>query len=139
MSNFTFDVENVLLPEIDFDKIKIWLRNCFEILKKEEGDLAFIFCSDNHLLGINKEYLNHDYFTDIITFDYSEKNILSGDIFISVDRVEENANNFNVNLENEFHRIIIHGILHLAGYNDKSDEERNEMTRLENFYLEVYS
>jgi rRNA maturation RNase YbeY len=94
-----------------------------------------IFCSDEYLLDVNKKYLNHDYYTDIITFDYVEDKIISGDIFISSDRVRENANQFNVSFEMELFRIIIHGILHLLGYKDKTKKDKSLMTEKENFYL----
>lgn len=93
-----------------------------------------IFCSDEYLLNVNQEYLQHDYYTDIITFDYSEEEIAS-DIFISVDRVAENAKEFNVTFQHELHRILIHGMLHLVGYEDKDDESKAEMTAEEDHYL----
>jgi len=114
-----------------FDKIN---RMIFEE-KKEEGELSFVFCSDDYLLKMNKDYLQHDYFTDVITFDYTENNIISGDIFISIDRIKENAKRFNVTFEEELQRVMIHGILHLIGYNDKTEEEQSEMTEKENKYL----
>ncbi len=114
-----------------FDKIN---RMIFEE-KKEEGELSFVFCSDDYLLKMNKDYLQHDYFTDVITFDYTENNIISGDIFISIDRIKENAKSFNVTFEEELQRVMIHGILHLIGYNDKTEEEQSEMTEKENKYL----
>jgi len=102
----------------------------------KEGNLNIIFCSDNYLLKMNKEYLGHNYFTDVITFDYSEENLISGDVFISVDTVKENAKNYEVSFENELFRVIIHGVLHLIGYNDKTDKEQEEMTIKENYYLD---
>ena len=97
-----------------------WIINSIINEGKRAGELCFIFCTDEYLLEKNIQFLEHDTYTDIITFDYCEGNIISGDIFVSVERVTENANKFGVNFENELDRIIIHGILHLAGYKDKS-------------------
>src|SRR5690606_38906062 len=100
------------------------------------GELSFIFCNDAYLLSINQQYLNHDTYTDIITFDNSEKEtIISGDIFISLDRIEENAALFEVTKIHELHRVIIHGVLHLCGYRDEKKGEKILMTEKENFYL----
>ena len=98
--------------------------------------INYIFCSDEYLLSINKEYLNHDYFTDIITFDYSETEI-SSDIFISIDRIIENARKNSVTLQSELHRVIIHGALHLVGFKDKTPFEQMQMAQKEDFYLEL--
>lgn len=104
---------------------------------KEIEELSFIFCSDEYLLSINKQYLNHDTYTDIITFDNSaDEKILSGDVFISYDRIKENALLYKVSTSNEMHRVIIHGVLHLCGYYDERKEEKEIMTQKENFYLE---
>jgi len=102
------------------------------------GDINFIFCNDEYLLKINKEFLNHDYYTDIITFDYSENKIISGDLFLSLDRIRENANFFKIPLLDEILRVMIHGILHLVGYNDKNRNERKLMKEKENYYLEIF-
>jgi len=99
------------------------------------GDVSIIFCSDKYLLDINKQYLNHDYFTDIITFDYVQNDLISGDLFISFGRIFENAKAFDKALINEIYRVIFHGVLHLVGYNDKSDDEQKTMTEKENYYL----
>ena len=99
------------------------------------GEVSIIFCSDNFLLDINKEYLNHNYFTDIITFNYVEDTTISGDLFISVDRVRENAREYKTSFEKELFRVIFHGVLHLIGYNDKTKEEQKVMREKENFYL----
>ena len=103
--------------------------------KGEKGELSIIFCSDEYLLKINKEHLNHNYYTDIITFDYVENNVVSGDLFISLDRVKENAMEYEVSIFKELYRVVFHGILHLLGYNDKTDAEQEEMTKKENQYL----
>ncbi|MBK8805126.1 MAG: rRNA maturation RNase YbeY [Bacteroidales bacterium] len=108
------------------------------IISDKEFELDYIniiFCSDEYLLNINKEYLSHDYFTDIITFDYSETTI-SSDIFISLDRIKENSNELKISYKSELYRVIIHGVLHLVGYDDTSDIEKKEMTSMEDFYLD---
>jgi probable rRNA maturation factor len=99
------------------------------------GDISVIVCSDLFLLEINKQYLQHDYYTDIITFNYCEGEIISGDLFISIDRVEENAKIFEIPVNHEFLRVMFHGILHLTGYNDKTEEEQRIMRQKEDFYL----
>lgn len=102
---------------------------------KQIGDITLVFCSDNYLLDINKQYLNHDYYTDIVTFDYGENSVISGDLFISIDRVKENADIFNTSFQRELFRVVFHGILHLIGYNDKTEEEKREMRYKEDYYL----
>lgn len=109
-----------------------WIKEVAADYNKKVGDIAYLFCNDERILEVNKQYLDHDYFTDIITFDYSERNIISGDIFISLETVESNAKDFGVSFQDELHRIIIHGILHLCGNDDKTPELRKEMTTKEN-------
>jgi probable rRNA maturation factor len=104
---------------------------------KKVGAINIIFCSDSYLLDMNQKYLNHDTLTDIITFDYCDDIFVSGDIYISFERVEENARNFNESFDREFHRVIFHGILHLLGYGDKSKDEEKEMRAKEDFYLNL--
>ena len=116
-----------------------WIINSIINESKRVGELSFIFCTDEYLLEKNIQFLDHDTYTDIITFDYCEGDIISGDIFVSVERVTENANKFGVNFENELDRVIIHGVLHLAGYKDKSKEEANTMREKEDFYLSLRS
>ena len=121
--------------------IKQWISSIINKKKRRVGDLNFVFCSDEFLLGMNKQYLNHDTYTDIITFDYSkeDKNLpISGDIYISVDRVRENAAKFNVAFENELHRVIIHGTLHLLGYADKTKTAKEEMRKQEDVALRSF-
>ena len=101
-----------------------------------EKDITIVLCSDSHLLKMNKEHLNHDYFTDIITFSYNIKNEISGDLFISVDRIKENAERFDVSFDKELERVIYHGVLHLCGYNDKTDIEIQKMREKEKYYLD---
>ncbi len=105
---------------------------------KELGDLTIILCTDDYLLNINRQHLNHDYYTDIITFDYSDFPIVSGDLFISVDRVKDNALDFKVSFDHELHRVIIHGFLHLCGYLDKSKEDAALMRSKENQALSLF-
>jgi len=131
--------EDVTAPKIKKRKINSWIKETVISEGKTLGDISFIFCSDEYLLEVNKQYLNHDYFTDIITFDYVENNVISGDIFISCDRVKENASEFKTGFENELSRILIHGVLHLLGYKDKSKKDKLLMTQKEDFYLENLS
>ncbi|MGE0018504.1 MAG: rRNA maturation RNase YbeY [Draconibacterium sp.] len=102
---------------------------------KETGNITIVFCSDNYLLEMNRKYLEHDYFTDIITFDYVENDVISGDLFISIDRVKDNAKKFNATFLNELMRVVFHGVLHLAGYKDKTIPDQQLMREKENFYL----
>ena len=104
---------------------------------REVGDITFVFCDDNYLLKINKEFLDHDTYTDIITFDYSVGNEIISEIYVSTERVEENAKKYKQTFENEIHRVMIHGVLHLCGYNDKLAEEKQIMRDKENHYLSL--
>lgn len=131
--------EDVLLPDLQKNKINAWIKETASEYGKKAGEIAYIFCSDNRILEINKQYLTHDYFTDIITFDYSEGSIISGDIFISVETVRSNAAEFGVSFEQELLRILIHGILHLCGQDDQTPELRAEMTNKENSALEKFA
>ena len=114
-----------------------WLEKCIENEKGLVGEINYIFCNDKYLHKINLEFLKHDTLTDIISFDYSEEKKISGDIFISIERVKENATLFNVSFDNELHRVIIHGILHFLGYKDKTGHEKEVMRSKENECLEV--
>ncbi|MFA6367986.1 MAG: rRNA maturation RNase YbeY [Bacteroidales bacterium] len=113
------------------NKIKSWIKNVVEQKGKSIGDISYIFCDDVYLLEINKTYLEHDFFTDIITFDYSDKEKVAGDLFISIDRVRENSLTHNENFEKELHRVIIHGILHLLGLKDKTEKQAKQMRKAE--------
>jgi len=128
--------EDVLEFNLSVDDINIWLTGVCVSENKSLGDVNIIFCSDEYLLQMNIEHLNHDYFTDVITFDYSEYDSISGDLFISIDRVKENALEFNTIFNHELLRVIVHGVLHLLGYKDKSEEDILLMRSKENFYLE---
>ena len=115
--------------------ISSWITDTIKEEEKQLEEISYIFCTDDYLLKINQEHLNHDTYTDIITFDYTENGIISSEIYISVDRVRENAKNLGVAALDEMHRVIIHGVLHLCGYKDKSDLQSQEMRGKENYYL----
>jgi len=129
--------EDVPFPKLKKRKSTNWIKDTIQTEGKRVGDISFIFCSDNYLLEVNKNYLDHDYFTDIITFDYVEGFLISGDIFISVDRVLDNSVEFKTTFENELNRILIHGVLHLLGYKDKDKKDKLLMTEKENIYLKL--
>lgn len=129
--------EDVPLPKLKKRKSTKWIKSTILSEGKRVGDISFIFCSDNYLLEVNKTYLDHDYFTDIITFDYVEGTLINGDIFISVDRVLDNSVEFKTTPEDEMNRILIHGILHLVGYKDKNKKDKLLMTEKEDFYLKL--
>lgn len=112
-----------------------WLRMVAESEIKRIGDISIIFCSDNYILEVNMKYLQHDYFTDIITFDYCEGDRLSGDLFISIDSVRENAKFYNTEFNEELNRVMVHGILHLIGYDDHTQKDQKLMRTKENYYL----
>lgn len=112
-----------------------WLKFTAESEIKRIGQVNIIFCSDNYILDINQKYLQHDYFTDIITFDYCEGKTLSGDLFISVDTVRENAIFYGTEFDHELNRVIVHGLLHLIGYDDHSEEDQKTMRSKEDYYL----
>lgn len=109
------------------EAIAAWLSTVIVSEKKNEGEINYIFCNDDHLHKINVEYLNHDTLTDIISFDYTVGNELNGDIFVSVERVQDNANDFNVSFDEELKRVLVHGILHYCGYKDKGEEDERLM------------
>ena len=115
--------------------ISSWITDTIKEEEKQLEEISYIFCTDDYLLKINQEHLNHDTYTDIITFDYTENGIISSEIYISADRVRENAKNLGVAALDEMHRVIIHGVLHLCGYKDKSDLQSQEMRGKENYYL----
>ena len=114
-----------------------WLRLVAESEIRRIGQISIIFCSDNYILDVNQQYLQHDYFTDIITFDYCEGDRLSGDLFISVDTVRENAQEYGTEFTEELNRVIVHGVLHLIGYDDHSEEDIAVMRKKEDYYLSL--
>lgn len=132
-----YTTDNVKAPKLEKRKTNAWIKAVAVKYDKKIGEIAYVFCDDAKILEVNKTYLQHDYFTDIITFDYCEGAVLNGDIFISLDTVRANAQEFGVTFENELHRILIHGILHLCGQEDKAPEARLEMTRKENDALQM--
>lgn len=134
-----FSVQDVHFELENEQNLKKWISNVVLRRGKAVGNISYLFCDDNYLLGVNRQYLNHDTYTDIITFDYVVGNLVSGDIMISVDRVGENAENFGVLFEQELHRVVIHGVLHLLGQGDKTDSEAAEMRRLENDALALWN
>ena len=118
---------------------KKWIKNLALHLGKRVGELNFIFCSDESLLELNQQYLQHDTLTDVITFDYSEEDFIQGDIFISTERVQDNAKDFDVDFNSELRRVIAHGVLHLCGYKDKTKVDSKIMREKENWALSEYS
>lgn len=128
----TYQSEDIELPAIDESKTTAWIIKVAESYGKYLGEIAYIFCSDAKILEVNLQYLHHDYYTDIITFDYCKGNRLAGDIFISLDTVKSNSETYHTAYEEELHRTIVHGILHLCGINDKGLGEREIMEAAEN-------
>ena len=133
-----YDKVNVKFPRLKRRSTSAWIKNIAEIYGKKLGDITYIFCNDEEILRINRLYLNHDCYTDIITFDYSVDGIISGDLFISLDTVKTNANLYQTDFDQELYRVMIHGILHLCGFKDKSPEEALEMRKRENQALLTY-
>ncbi len=133
----TFQTENIEMPAIDQTKVRDWIKEVAATYQKKVGEIAYFFCDDEIILEVNRQYLQHDYYTDIITFDYCEGNKLSGDLFISLDTVRSNSELFGTDYNTELHRVIIHGVLHLCGINDKGPGEREIMEAAENRALEL--
>lgn len=133
----TFQTEDIAMPAINQEQVREWIKAVAATYGKRVGPISYFFCSDKRILEVNLEYLQHDYYTDIITFDYCEGNKLSGDIFISLETVCSNAEMLHQPYEQELHRVIIHGILHLCGINDKGPGEREIMEDAENKALEL--
>lgn len=125
---------------IDRKKLKLFIKDIIKNEKRSFGYLNIIFCSDDYLLEINKEYLKHNFYTDIITFDLrsTDSKKIEGEVYISTDRVKDNATQFQSSIKEELHRVIFHGVLHLCGYNDKTPDDKNLMTQKENYYLQIY-
>lgn len=132
-----FFFENIDKIDIDADVTK-WLQKIIVSEEKKVGEITYVFCDDNYLLKINQDYLKHDYYTDIITFDYVKGKTISADIFVSLPRILENTQLHSKDFKNEFHRVLAHGILHLCGYKDKTSEEISLMREKEDFYLTIF-
>jgi rRNA maturation RNase YbeY len=133
----TYQTDGTRMPDIKKRPTTAWIRSVAATYGMKVGDVNYIFCNDERILEVNREYLQHDYYTDIITFDYTEGNIISGDLFISLDTVKTNSEQFATGYDEELHRTIIHGILHLCGINDKGPGEREIMEAAENRALEM--
>ena len=131
----TFQTENIAFPNIKRNETKRWIKKIASEYGKKIGDIHYIFCNDERILEINNQYLAHDYYTDIITFDYSEKDMISGDMFISLDTVRSNSEKFGTAYEEELYRVIIHGVLHLCGVEDTSSEGAKKMREEEGFAI----
>ncbi len=137
MQKITFNFEDLSPFLKNRGNLRLWLQASAKKEKQRINAVNYIFCSDKHLLSINKQYLNHNYFTDVITFQYDDNDGVSGDIFISYDRIKENAKEFNQSISNELHRVMVHGLLHLLGYKDKNTEQQKVMKSKEDFYLSL--
>lgn len=130
------DVEFILEQKL---RLKRWINAVAQLYERKVGNISYGFCSDTHIIEANRQYLQHDYFTDIITFDYSEGNTISGDLLISLDTVRSNAVQFNTDFTTELHRVMIHGVLHLLGFKDSTDNEQVEMRKREDEALNLLS
>ncbi|MBF6597621.1 MAG: rRNA maturation RNase YbeY [Fermentimonas sp.] len=136
----SFDSENIDFPDIKKRETSAWIKKTADRYNKKIGDVAYNFCNDEKILEINRKYLDHDFYTDIISFDYSEGDIISGDIFISLDTVRSNSQKYNTDYKEELYRVIIHGVLHLCGLDDKLEEDAIRMREAENSALkQLYS
>ena len=127
----TFHAENIEMPAIDIHKVELWIKSVAAQYGYAVGELNYIFCNDEKILAVNREFLQHDYFTDVITFDYTTRTRVNGDIYISLDTVASNAELVGTSFIHELHRIIIHGLLHLTGQADKTPETKTQMTAKE--------
>lgn len=137
MSTIDWEIQNTEMPAIDRPLLERWIVAVAAEHDRIIGALVYIFCDDERIIEVNREFLQHDYYTDIITFDYSRRKLISGDMFISLDTVASNAEQLGVDYADELHRVIIHGVLHLCGINDKGPGEREIMERHENRALEL--
>ena len=136
-NSISFHSEGISFELENQNNLQKWVLEAIVKEGKKANEITYIFCSDEYLHKINLEHLQHDTFTDIITFNYCVGNLINSDIFISVERVKENANTFNASFQNELSRVIIHGILHLVGYDDKSDSDKKVIRAKEDFYLSL--
>ncbi|GAA3566369.1 rRNA maturation RNase YbeY [Snuella lapsa] len=135
MINFNYETAFKLKDE---ERLSAWISGVIDVEGFKEDEVNYIFCDDDYLHKINVEFLKHDTLTDIISFDYSVGKIIQGDVFISVDRVKDNAEDFKVSFDEELRRVMVHGVLHYCGYKDKSDEEASLMREKENHYLKAF-
>ena len=136
MINFNFEIDFELHED---KRISTWISDTIITENRKEGEINYIFCDDNYLHKLNVEFLNHDTLTDIISFDYSVGNELHGDIFISIDRIKENAKEYGISVSDELRRVMVHGVLHYCGYKDKTTEDSKLMRDKENHYLSLLS
>lgn len=134
-----YQSEDIEMPELPEEKLSRWINKVAGSHEKKTGEINYIFCSDSKILEVNRQYLQHDYYTDIITFDYTKGSRISGDLFISLDTVKSNSEQFGTNYETELLRVIIHGILHLCGIDDKGPGEREIMEKAENEALALWN
>ncbi|GAP69747.1 probable rRNA maturation factor YbeY [Bacteroidales bacterium 6E] len=138
MRGIHISFEDIEAFAIKRNLVKSYIRDIIVGEGYKQGEISLIFCSDHYLLEVNRNYLKHDFYTDIITFNYSSLPVISGDLFISIDRVKDNAEQFAVSFLHELMRVIFHGILHMVGYDDKSDMDQESMRKKENEYLEKF-
>ena len=135
----SFLTENIKMPRLDRKAVRAWITAVAATYEgRKVGNLNYIFCNDDRILEVNKEFLGHDYYTDIITFDYSEPGVISGDMYISIETVLTNSSKFHTSYDKELLRVIIHGVLHLCGMNDKGRGERSVMEAAENHALDMW-
>jgi len=136
--SISYIAEGVTRPKLKFRTISLWLKQIIKKYNRIPGDLTYIYCNDEYLKEINIRYLKHDYYTDIVTFDYCSDEIISGDMIISLDRVKENSVLFNNNITDELLRVMVHGLLHLLGYLDSTESEKETMRRIESECILMY-
>jgi probable rRNA maturation factor len=138
LATISFHIEDVSFELSSKLALKSWIKEVISFHHKKQGSINYIFCSDEYLLGMNRQYLQHDEYTDIITFDYTEDKIVSGDIFISIERVHDNAQERGIEFLRELYRVMIHGVLHLTGLKDKTELESSAMRKAEDQALEMF-
>ena len=135
MVQFFFEnIEEITIPSLTKD----WLQNLISSENKKLGEINYIFCDDEHLLQVNRDFLQHDYYTDVITFDYVKGKTISADIFVSLPRISDNAKSLSKDFNSELLRVLAHGVLHLCGYKDKTEDEIFEMRSKEDYYLSIF-
>ena len=133
----TYNAEGIAMPKIKKRLTSKWIKAVAASHGRKVGEVGYLFVNDDKILEVNREYLGHDYYTDIITFDYVKGKTISGDIFVSLQRISDNATIHSTNFQNELHRVLAHGLLHLCGYKDKSEDEKKMMRYKEDFYLKL--